>query len=156
MIKIINILIIEYYWWWLVIDYAVTEHLLPALWWTSAVVRSLLFCGHQSKPRLVTLSSLAWHIVCLENTDRQTGRHRATNIWGNKWGNYLLKRLHLGWPSHPGCVLVCNLWFWIRLRVMTVTWTNQMWQKIISWPSFDLQILKTGIISMLGARLVNR
>ena len=123
---------------------------------SSPVVRWPVFCGHQSKPRLVTLSSLAWHIVCLENTDRQTGRHRATNIWGNKWGNYLLKRLHLGWPSHPGCVLVCNLWFWIRLRVMTVTWTNQIWQKIISWPSFDLQILKTGIISMLGARLVNR
>ena len=51
---------------------------------------------------------------------------------------------------------VRNLWFWIRLRVMTVTWTNQIWQKIISWPSFDLKILKTGIISMLGARLVNR
>ena len=42
----------------------------------SPVVRWTLFCGHQSKPRLVTLSSPAWHIVCLENTDRQTQGHK--------------------------------------------------------------------------------
>ena len=39
----------------------------PVRHWSSPVVRWPLFCGHQSKPRLVTLSSLGWHIVCLKN-----------------------------------------------------------------------------------------
>ena len=43
--------------------------------------------------------------------------------------------------------LGCNLWLYIvGCCVMTVTWTNQMWQKIISWPTFDLQILSTELL----------
>ena len=102
------------------------------------------YCYHWAKDRNL-LSSLSWHIVCLENRP-QISEGPSQEIICSRG------------EASAGLLIQCvgNLWFGSILSLMTVTWTNQIWQKIISWPSFDLQILKTRIISMLGARLVNR
>ena len=119
----------------------------PASLISSAVVRSAVLWTSVISQNQETchLSSLSWHIVCLENRP-QISEGLSQEIICSRG------------EASAGLLIQCvgNLWFGSILSLMTVTWTNQIWQKIISWPSFDLQILKTRIISMLGARLVNR
>ena len=132
-------------------------HLLgPALVLSCGQMAGVLWTSVKTKTCHSVFSSLTHRL----SWDRQTGRQagRRPQISERITQEIICSRgyaLRLAFYS-PSRLCARNLWFRIRLRVMTVTWTNQIWQKIISWPSFDLKILKTGIISMLGARLVHR